>query len=131
MAEHCARTAGHDCGEVPPAHRERGKPDREDAAPVERMQRSGAETTSDTETVQPDPRELSPGDRTMLPAGEPRDGLAPLTWHGIVADFATYPCHLARVAGWVLRRGWLCYGTATPGARAGTLEAVIGPPAGP
>src|SRR5687767_6805886 len=87
------------------------------------MQRAGPDTTSDGETVQPDPHELSPGDHTMLPAGEPRYGLAPLRWHGIVADSATYPCHLVRMAGWALRRSSLCDGTATPGARAVRLAA--------
>src|SRR5829696_4346643 len=87
------------------------------------MERPGPDTTSDSETVQRDPRELGPGDDTVLPAGKPRDGLTPLRWQGNVADFATYPCHLARVAGWALRRGYMCFGTATPGARAVRLAA--------
>jgi hypothetical protein len=60
------------------------------------------------ERSRPQPDELRPGDDSVLLPGQCRDRLPTPRWLGFGAFFATYPNHLVRVAGWVLRMGDEC-----------------------
>jgi hypothetical protein len=62
------------------------------------MQGSGGHASADRGAVQPEDAELRARNDTVLPTSKARDRLSASRWQKIVAVFATYLCHLARVA---------------------------------
>jgi hypothetical protein len=87
------------------------------------MQASGSHASPYGRAVKAQYPELRARDYTVLPAGKARDQLPARGWQRIGADFATYFCHLARVALAALPVGDVCNGCVTAGAR--------GPPGSP
>src|SRR5215213_6276722 len=81
------------------------------------MQDAGGHPPPNDKAVQPERGELRARDNTVLSAGKPGNRLPARRWQEIVADFATYPCHLARVALRALQVGDWCDGCVMTGAR--------------
>jgi hypothetical protein len=84
---------------------------------MQRVQDPGGHAPAYCEAVQAEDAELRTRHHTVLPASQVRDRLSARRWQRIVADSATYLCHLARVALRVLREGDSCNGCVTTGAR--------------
>jgi hypothetical protein len=112
-----SRATRHDRSEKPALLRLRAEGRRENPPAMERVQHARCDSPANCELVQSDAQQLTARNHTVLLPREVRNRLPSPRWQRIVADSATNLCHLARVAGGVLRLGDRCYGWATWGLR--------------